>query len=99
MRRAANIDPAYVDRLRRSMRGALDFARRRQAKKASPVVVDVTVNELMEILQHQGYRCAISGLPFWSGSTVAYGPTIPSLDTCRPALAIRAATSVWFCWA
>jgi hypothetical protein len=59
--RAANIDPAYVDRLRRSMRGALDFARRRQAKKASPVVVDVTVNELMEILQHQGYRCAISG--------------------------------------
>ena len=34
----------------------------------------------MEILRRQNYRRAISGLPFWCGSTVAYGPTIPSLD-------------------
>ena len=73
-------DPAYIERLRRSMRGAINFARRRQAKKASPVVVDITLDELMEILDWQGYRCAISRLPFWFGSPVAYGPTIPSLD-------------------
>ena len=44
-------DPAYIERLRRSMRGAISFARRRQALKASPVVVDVTLDELMEILR------------------------------------------------
>lgn len=76
-------DPAYIERLRRSMRGAIGFARRRQALKASPVVVDVTLDELMEILRRQNYRCAISRLPFWCGSTVAYGPTIPSLDRMR----------------
>jgi hypothetical protein len=73
-------DPAYIERLRRSMRGAIDFARRRQDKKASPVVVDITLDELMEILDWQDHRCAISRLPFWCGSPVAYGPTIPSLD-------------------
>jgi hypothetical protein len=76
-------DSAYVERLRRSMRGAINFARRRQALRASPVVVDVTLEELMEILRRQYYRCAISGLPFWCGSTVSYGPTIPSLDRIR----------------
>jgi hypothetical protein len=73
-------DPAYIERLRRSMYGAINFARRRQAKKASPVVVEITLDELMEILDWQDYRCAISRLPFWCGSPVAYGPTIPSLD-------------------
>jgi hypothetical protein len=77
------VDPAYIERLRRSMRGAINFARRRQALKASPVVVDVTLDELMEILRRQNYRCAISRLPFWCGSMVAYGPTIPSLDRMR----------------
>jgi hypothetical protein len=76
-------DPAYIERLRRSMRGALNFARRRQALNASPVVVDITLDELMEILRRQDYRCAISRLRFWSGSAVAYGPTIPSLDRMR----------------
>ena len=76
-------DPAYIERLRRPMRGAIGFARRRQALKARPVVVDVTLDELMEILRRQNYRCAISRLPFWCGSTVAYGPTIPSLDRIR----------------
>lgn len=73
-------DTAYIDRLRRSLRGAIDFARRRQAKKASPTVVNITLDEIMEILRKQNYRCAISGLPFWCGSTAAYGPTIPSID-------------------
>jgi hypothetical protein len=71
---------AYVERLRRSMRGAIGFARRRQAKKAEPVPVDISLDELMEILHRQDYRCAITGLRFWSGSAVAYGPAIPSLD-------------------
>jgi hypothetical protein len=42
--------------------------------------VDITLDELMEILRRQNYRCPISRLPFWCGSTVAYGRTIPSLD-------------------
>jgi len=73
-------DPAYIARLRRSMRGAIGFARRRQALKASPVAVDITLDQVMEILHRQKHRCAISRLPFWCGSAVPYGPTIPSLD-------------------
>ena len=79
-------DPAYVDRLRRSMRGAIGFARRRQAKREMPAPVDLTLDEIMEVLRRQNYRCAISGLMFWSGSTVAYGPTIPSIDRLTSAL-------------
>ncbi len=62
------------------MRGAIGLARRRQAKKANPAVVEVTLDEIMEILRRQNYRCAITGLPFWCGSAAAYGPTIPSID-------------------
>jgi len=47
---------AYVERLRRSMRGAIGFARRRQAQKADPVTVDISLQELMEILHRQDYR-------------------------------------------
>ena len=73
-------DTTYIAQLRRSMLGAIRFAQRRQALKAKPVVVDITLDELMEILRRQKYRCAISRLAFWSGSIAAYGPTIPSLD-------------------
>jgi hypothetical protein len=46
-------DAAYVNRLRRSMRGALNLARRRQAQKQSPVVIDITLEGLIEILRRQ----------------------------------------------
>jgi len=46
-------DPEYIERLRHSMYGAIGLARRRQAKKRSPVVVDITLDQVMEILRRQ----------------------------------------------
>lgn len=77
-------DAIYKARLRTSVRGAIAFARRRQAIKASPVTVDLTLEQGMELLRRQGYRCALTKLPFWSDSADRFGPTLPSLDRINP---------------
>jgi hypothetical protein len=58
---------------------AITDARRRQAKRAKPAPVTITVDEMMLILRQQGFVCALSGLPFWD-EIAAYGPSIPSID-------------------
>ena len=66
------------------MRGAIDFARRRQeirrqaGKKATHVTL--TVSEAMGVLHQQGYRCALTRLVFYSLSGGSYGPSRPSID-------------------
>ncbi|EDZ98948.1 hypothetical protein BH160DRAFT_5745 [Burkholderia sp. H160] len=74
----------YIRHLRVSMRGAISLARARQAKRAAEgkraVAVTVTVAELMTKLAAQDYRCAISGLPFYTDDADRFGPACPSLD-------------------
>lgn len=80
----AGPDDALKARLRASMRGAINFAARRQAVKAAkgrPVVkVTVTVEQLMQKLRQNNYCCALTGLPFWTDDADRFGPTMPSLD-------------------
>ena len=70
------------------MVGALRFARRREEKKRAEgrpfVAVTVTLEELMEKLRANEYRCALSGLEFYSGGGGSYGPTRPSIDRIVP---------------
>jgi hypothetical protein len=77
-------DPELERKLRNSLRGAIYFAKRRQAARAAKgkrvVPVTVTLEQLWAKLVRQGYRCAVSGLPFWSGGGGSFGPTIPTLD-------------------
>lgn len=78
------LNGAYVNRLRVSMRGAIDFARRRQAtrlsKGKSAVEVTLTLEEAVSILRDQDYRCALTRMRFYSLSGDSYGPSRPSLD-------------------
>ena len=75
---------ALEARLRASMRGAINFAIRRQAIKAAKgrntVNVTVTVEQLMTKLRNSNYCCALTGLPFWTDDADRFGPTMPSLD-------------------
>jgi hypothetical protein len=75
---------AYRKRLRASMAGSIDFARRRQAKRLregrGTVEVTVTKDELLETLLRQNYVCALTGLRFWTGTPESYAPRAPSLD-------------------
>lgn len=72
-------DAVYLARLRRSMGRAIRDARRRQGKRAKPARVDLTTKQAMRILARQDYRCALTGLRFWS-TPERFGPTIPSID-------------------
>jgi hypothetical protein len=70
------------------MRSAIRDARSREAKKAAkgkiPALVTVTLDQIMAKLQHNDYRCAVSGLPFWQDDADQYGPTMPSIDRIDP---------------
>ena len=83
-RKAGVAEPndALEARLRSSMRGAINFAARRQAIKAtkgrSTVNVTVTLQQLMTKLRNSNYCCALTGLPFWTDDADRFGPTMPS---------------------
>ena len=76
-------DPEYINRLRISMRGAINLVRRRQAEKDRPARVNLTVDQLMLVLEIQDYRCAIARQPFYTCDN-SYGPTIPTIDRINP---------------
>lgn len=80
----AAVDLALETKLRQSMRGAINFAKRRQAEKAQPAKITVTVDDLMEKLRANNYCCALSGLPFYSVDGGSFGPTLPSIDRIDP---------------
>ena len=85
----ADVEQAYRDKLRASMRGAIDFARRRQELRRlagkKPANVTLTLSEVMIVLQQQGYRCALTRLPFYSLGGDSYGPSRPSIDRIQHA--------------
>jgi len=85
--RAPVLDP-YVKRLRASMAGAIGFAKARQMVKTGKgrgtVAVNVTVDELMILLARQDYRCALSGIEFYTGTPHSFGARRPSLDRLEP---------------
>jgi hypothetical protein len=77
----------YLKRLTISMKGAIRFAERRQAIKALPVPVTLTLEQAMKILRRQAYRCALTGLEFWSGTPGrSSAPRSPTLDRVKPTL-------------
>src|SRR5690348_2224379 len=81
-------DGRYRAKLTQSMRGAIRFAQRRQAAKAVKgyltVAVSVTLDQLMEKLRADDYRCALTGLEFYVDDGGSYGPTRPSIDRINP---------------
>jgi hypothetical protein len=83
------VDKVYRDKLRISMRGAIDFARRRQEKRLrlgkSAAQVTLTLDEAMSVLREQDYRCALTRLRFYSLSGDSYGPSRPSIDRIQHA--------------
>lgn len=80
------VDKAYRDKLRISMRGAIDFARRRQEKRLrlgkSAAHVALTLDEAMNLLCEQDYRCALTRFRFYSLSGDSYGPSRPQHRSC-----------------
>ena len=80
----AGPDQDYINKLRTSMRGAIDFARRRQEKRlrlGKPAAgVTLTLDAAMGILREQSYRCALTRLRFYSLSGGSFGPSRPSID-------------------
>jgi hypothetical protein len=77
-------DAQYLKRLTISMKGAIRFAERRQAIKALPVPVTLTLEQAMKILRRQAYRCALTGLEFWSGTPGrSSAPRSPTLDRVK----------------
>jgi hypothetical protein len=78
----------YIARLHQSMAGALRFAQIREARKAAKgrpsVAVTVKLEQLMEKLRANEYRCALTGLEFYSDAGGSYGPTRPSIDRIVP---------------
>jgi len=81
-------EPDTIARIRQSMRRAIGDAVRREAKKAAKgkpaAKVTVTLDQLMAKLSANGYRCAVTGLPFWQDDAdISYRPTSPSLDPIK----------------
>jgi hypothetical protein len=75
----------YERRLLRAMRNGIRDALARESKKAHPARVDITVEQMTEMLREQGNRCALTGLPFWSDENQRpYGPMAPSIDRIDP---------------
>ena len=82
--RHASAEDAYRARVLRSMRTSINDAARRQAKKAkNKARVTVTIDDIKRKLECTGWRCAVTGLAFWSCRT-KFGPTMPSLDRIKP---------------
>jgi hypothetical protein len=80
-----SLDFTLEAKLRQSMRGAINFAIRRQAKKGpTGRKITVKVKDLMEKLSENNYCCALSGLPFYSLDGGSFGPTRPSIDRIDP---------------
>ena len=80
---------AYRERLRVSMRGAISFARQRQEKRQREgkpsVAVTLTLDQAMDLLDRQDYRCALTRLRFYSLGSHSYGPSRPSIDRIKHA--------------
>jgi hypothetical protein len=79
------LTPAERQRkLRGSLRCAINDARRREAKKAEPAEVDLTLDQMMAKLARSDFRCALTGLPFWFDDADRFGPSCPSIDRIEP---------------
>jgi hypothetical protein len=78
----------YVRRLERWCRPAISLAERREANKAAEgkptATVTLTVDQLLAKLKVNDYRCALTGLEFWTDDGGSYGPTCPSIDRIDP---------------
>jgi hypothetical protein len=76
--------PEQQRRLRQSMQGSIQGAKRREKEKgAMGAEVTVTIDQLMTKLAANDFRCAVTGLAFWSCGK-RFGPTIPTVDRLDP---------------
>jgi hypothetical protein len=79
---------AYLTKLKTSLQRGIRRAQREQNEiraEGKPVVeVTMTIGQLLFKLERNGYRCALTGLPFWSDDGDKYGPSSPSIDRIEP---------------
>jgi hypothetical protein len=79
------LTPAERQRkLRGSLRCGIGDARRREAKKAKPAEVKITLDQMMAKVAAAGFCCALTGLPFWFDDADRFGPSCPSIDRIEP---------------
>src|SRR5690242_16790405 len=79
----------YIRKLKTWCRSrAIPLAVRREAKKAAKgkraALITVTPEQLLRKLVAGDYRCALTGLEFWTDDGGSFGPTCPSLDRLTP---------------
>jgi hypothetical protein len=74
----------YVGKLEKWCPDAIALAKRREAERANkgkpPATITLTVDQLLVKLKANDYRCALTGLEFWTDDGGSYGPTCPSID-------------------
>lgn len=80
------IEAAYRKRVRASVKASLrwiayDFKKKNRLELLAQSTL--TDAETVEILERQNYRCALTGLEFWSGSKGSFKPRSPSKDRIR----------------
>jgi hypothetical protein len=89
MTKLSDAEALYERKVQISVCGAIGFARRRQERKLSQgkpfVKVTITKAQVLKMVEEQNFRCALTGLKFYSLSGGGFGPSCPSLDRIRHA--------------
>lgn len=82
--RSPEIEAAYRKRVRASVREGLRWIP--IDLKHEPELLarsTLTAAETVEILERQNYRCALTGLEFWSGTLGSHKPRRPTKDRIK----------------
>jgi len=76
----SSVELVYRAKVLRSCLASVGKARQRRAEKDKPVAVDLTPQQILVLLEHQGYRCALTRQRFWVDDSDRFGPSMPSID-------------------
>jgi hypothetical protein len=77
-------DAEYHRRVRASVRDLHNIKMDLAKKPELLALSTLTPDEAEAIVERQGYRCALTGLQFWSGTAGSHKPRRPSKDRINP---------------
>ena len=76
-------EESYCRKVTDSILNSVRSAKRRQNEKGNPVSVNLTRQQVVALLEHQEYRCALTRQRFWVDASDRFGPSMPSLDRVK----------------